>query len=130
MQRRRPYFGLGRGATTGQPQSIGAVSGTAPNQIFNFFQIHSRSPGDNATPRNTSPALALRIVLKWPRPSSVGRVESLTRSLTFTSLFGSAPVSPLALIVDVMAKMVTVPSPLCLPAVVGQPPVAGSMELR
>jgi hypothetical protein len=58
----------------------------------------------------------------------VGKVVSLTRSVTFTSLLGSAPVSPLALMVDVMAKMVTVPSKLCRPAMLRQPPVAGLSE--
>ena len=71
----------------------------------------SWSSGASATPRSTSPALALRTFRKWPKyQSPVGRVVSLTRSVTLTSLFGSAPVSPLALIVEVMAKIVTVPS--------------------
>src|SRR5271168_497075 len=64
----------------------------------------SKPSGASATPRSTSRALALRIVTKRPRwPSALGRVESLMRSVTLTSLLGSAPVSPFGLIVEVMA---------------------------
>src|SRR5580658_5871931 len=68
------------------------------------------------------------MVEKRPRYPPEGRLVSLTRSVTLTSLLGSAPVSPLALIVEVMAKIVTVPSKLCRPVILRQPPVAGLSE--
>ena len=42
-----------------------------------------------------------------------------------TSLFGSAPWSPLPLIVDVMAQIVAVPSSLMRPVRLRRPSVAG-----
>jgi hypothetical protein len=54
--------------------------------------------GAKATPRRTSPNFAVRSVTKWPResalsssPSPVGKVVAERRSVTFTSLLGSAP---------------------------------------
>src|SRR5271168_281158 len=106
------------------------MGGTTGHVAWPLASYQLKSPsGAKVTPRSTSRALALRMVKKWPRyPSPVGRVASLTRSVTFTNLLGSAPVSPFALIVEVMAKMVTVPSKLWSPAMLRQPPVAGLID--
>src|SRR6202035_2887279 len=65
-----------------------------------------RSWGAKDTPRSTSPDFAERMVLKCPSPSPVGKLVALRTSVTLTNLFGSAPWSPLLLIVEVTAKMV------------------------
>src|ERR1700722_19566572 len=57
-------------------------------------------PGVNDTPRSTSPDFAVRTVVKL---SLAGSVVALSLSLITTSLFGSAPWSPLPLTVEVMA---------------------------
>jgi hypothetical protein len=64
-------------------------------------QIYSRGvPGVKATPRRTSPKPA---VLSVKKLSLSGRVVALTVSVIATSLFGSAPWSPLPLMVEVIA---------------------------
>jgi mRNA-degrading endonuclease toxin of MazEF toxin-antitoxin module len=79
-------------------------------------------PGVNETPRRTSPKPAVRSVLKL---SVGGSVVAVKASVTTTSLLGSAPWSPLPLTVEVMAQIVTVPSPLICPLILRRPSVAG-----
>ena len=79
-------------------------------------------PGVNEMPRSASPKAAVRIVLKLSPPGSVV-AESL--SVIITSLFGSAPWSPLPLTVEVIAQMLTVPSWLTRPVRLRKPSVAG-----
>lgn len=61
------------------------------------------SSGAKATPRNASPARAERMVANLSRCPSVAACVALIWSVTFTSLLGSAPLSPLLLIVEVIA---------------------------
>ena len=63
-------------------------------------------PGVNDTPRSTSPPKAERTVANRCAPA--GAEDSW--SVIATSLFGSAPWSPLPLTVEVIAQIVTVPS--------------------
>ena len=51
---------------------------------------------------------------------------ALSGSVIATSLFGSAPWSPLPLTVEVMAQMVTVPLGLTRPVMSRRPSVAGA----
>ena len=60
-------------------------------------------PGVNDTPRRTSPDPAERTVVKCSGP---GSVVAPTGSVVATSLFGSAPWSPLPLTVEVIAANV------------------------
>ncbi len=71
----------------------------------------------------TSPDRALRTVRN---PSQDGEDVALTRSVISTSLFGSAPWSPLPLTVDVTAQIVTVPLWLTRPVMFRSPSVAGA----
>src|SRR5580704_1882737 len=59
--------------------------------------------GARATPRKASPARAERMVTNRSRSPCVASWVALMRSVTLTSLLGSAPLSPLLLIVDVIA---------------------------
>ena len=77
----------------------------------------------NETPLITSPDRAARTVRK---PSHDGRVWALSWSVTSTSLFGSAPWSPLPLTVEVTAQIVTVPLWLTRPVMLRSPSVAGA----
>lgn len=80
-----------------------------PGQARNLSGVNvncrcsSYSVGAKATPRNTSPACADRSVVKIPRLGPAGGVVANKESVTFTSLLGSAPVSPFELTVEVMA---------------------------
>lgn len=74
------------------------------------------------TPRSTLPKRACRTVVNCPWPAVV---ES-SRSVTVTSLFGSAPGSALPLTVEVDAQRVTVPSRLAFPVRLRRPSVAGA----
>src|ERR1700689_2169587 len=82
--------------------------------------------GARHTPRSTSPALAVRRIVNC---SPVGNVVAAMVSVIETSWFGSAPGSPFALTVEVTAQMVTVPSPLTLPAILRRPSVDGFREV-
>jgi len=84
--------------------------------------------GANATPRKTSPATAVRRVVNCSLAATAGSVLERT-SVMDTSLFGSAPWSPLALMVEVTAQMVTVPSLFTLPVRLRRPSVAGFSEV-
>ena len=70
-------------------------------------------PGVNDTPRKTCAFAAVCIV--WKASPVAGEV-ALGWSVIVTSLFGSAPWSPLPLTVEVMAQIVTEPSELTRPA--------------
>ena len=61
--------------------------------------------GANEIPRSASPACAARSVVKRPQPLELlgERLVAFRRSVTVTSLFGSAPWSPFVLIVEVIA---------------------------
>ena len=76
----------------------------------------------NDTPRSASPERAVRSVAKL---SPAGSVVADSVSVTITSLFGSAPWSPLPLTVEVIAQIVTVPSRLTRPVMLRRPSVAG-----
>src|SRR5215469_15851989 len=78
--------------------------------------------GANAMPRRTSPAAAVRKVVK---DSFAGSVVAARLSVMVTSLLGSAPWSPLVLTAEVTAYIVTVPSLFTLPVMLRRPPVAG-----
>ncbi len=66
--------------------------------------------------------------MTWLKVSLVGAVGpvALSASVTATTWLGSAPWSPLPLIVEVVAQMVTVPSPLTWPIMLRRPSVAGA----
>jgi GNAT superfamily N-acetyltransferase len=79
-------------------------------------------PGVNDTPRRTSRAPAARTVRN---DSAAPGALADSRSVIATSLFGSAPWSPLPLTVEVMAQIVTVPSRFTRPVMFRSPSVAG-----
>jgi hypothetical protein len=77
-------------------------------------------PGVKDTPRSTSPERA-----DWNvRKLSAGRVCAPSLSVMATTLFGSAPWSPLPLTVEVTAQMVAVPFGLTRPVMFRSPSVA------
>src|SRR5579863_2802473 len=84
--------------------------------------------GASDTPRKTSPALAVRTVVNCSEAAVAALVLAIT-SVMETRRLGSAPVSPLALTVDVVAQMVTVPSPFTLPVMLRRPSVAGLRDV-
>jgi hypothetical protein len=86
------------------------------------------SSGARAAPRNAWPARVERIVTNLSRYPFVAGCVAPMRSVTYTSLFGSAPWSPFWLIIDVIAQVVAVPSWLTTPAMLPHPPVARSMD--
>src|SRR5580698_5866673 len=96
----------------------------ATETISGTFAMVEDAVGARDTPRRTSPAAALLITVNCsfaaPEAVRLARV-----SVIITSLFGSAPVSPLVLTVEVMAQMVTVPSLFTLPVMLRKPAVAG-----
>ncbi|WP_240702372.1 hypothetical protein [Trinickia terrae] len=73
-------------------------------------------------------ALGRTFEKRCPGVSRAARLASvfLSTSRTATSLFGSAPVSPLPLTVDVIAQIVTVPSLSTRPVRFRSPSVAGA----
>src|SRR5581483_11424444 len=84
--------------------------------------------GVRETPRRTSPAAAVRSVVNCSLAAEAALVLART-SLMLTSLFGSAPLSPLALTVEVVAQIVTVPSGFTFPAMLRRPSVEGFSEV-
>ncbi len=78
------------------PQTLTIKRSVMPSAIY--------SAGANEIPRSTSPACAVRSVVKCPQPLELlgARLVAFRRSVTVTSLFGSAPWSPFVLMVEVI----------------------------
>src|SRR5262249_52658207 len=73
-----------------------------------------------ATPTSPMPS-RVNVDVKLSLP---GRLVAARRSVIATNRFGSAPWSPEALTVDVIPKIVAVPSPLSRPVILRRPSVA------
>src|SRR5579862_4315605 len=112
-------------AMASDPAAIDVAPGFAAEKISGTLTAGvAPAAGVRHTPRKTSPAFALRIVVNCSPAATLGSMFAST-SVIATSLFGSAPGSPLLEIVEVIPQIVTVPSPFTLPAILRIPSVAG-----
>src|ERR1700722_4026960 len=82
-------------------------------------------PGVKETPRSTSPNLAPVTPMNGVIAANDGSVFAAL-STTTTRRFGSAPVSPFPLTVEVIAQMATKPSGPFSPVMLRKPSVAGA----
>src|SRR5271157_719234 len=105
------------------PCAIAVTLGLAAERIKGALGIEVEL-GVNDTPRRTSPATAVRKVVKVSAAAPEAVVLASV-SVMDTSLLGSAPWSPLALTVEVTAKTVTVPLEFTMPVILRRPSVAG-----
>ena len=109
-----------------EPGAMAVALGLVADRINGTFAAGVEpATGATDTPRNTSPALAVRRIVNFRRGRGGAGIGHDIRNRHEPGS-GLQPESPFVLLmVPVMAQMVTVPSPFTLPVILRRPSVAG-----